>query len=382
MKTLLAHSARALVLAAAFAVAAPAFAQETKPEVATAAPAAAPAPTWSDAELEKIGGMLSGSWSATVDGVNTTISVAPVAIEGLTDVLYFESARAESTWRPYRAGIWHLAKDSSGKIHLRTMEFRRSGGRLGSAVGTWAAPAAFPAIKAEDLVTTMDLVMTASGNGYSGASEHPYPTSAFGAASMTSSMQLAGDTLTTADRGFDLSGKKVWGPEEGKSYSFTKTKPAASVKDLGDGLFVIEYNTQAQGKTSVNGDIIDVHYVGYLGDGKVFDSSYDRGSPMKYAMGGRLIEGWNRAMVDLVPGQHKRLVIPGALAYGERGRPGVIPPNSTLFFDIEIVDVQPAPAPAPQPEQPAVVQPGVKPEPKDGRTNSDPKMDMKDSKPQ
>lgn len=382
MNTLLSRSARALVLAAAFAVAAPAFAQETKPEAMQAVPtaAASPAPSWSDAELEKIGGMLSGTWSATVDGVATSISAAPVAIEGLTDTVYFESARGETPWRPYRAGIWHLAKDSSGKIHLRTMEFRRPAGRLGSAVGTWAAPAAFPAIKAEDLVTTMDIVMQASGHGYSGASEHPYPTSAFGAASMTSSMNLSADTLSTADRGFDLAGKKVWGPEEGQAYTFTKSKPNASVQDLGDGLFVVEYNTQAQGKSSVNGDIIDVHYVGYLADGKVFDSSYDRGSPMKYAMGGRLIEGWNRAMVDLIPGQHKRLIIPGALAYGERGRPGVIPANATLFFDIEVIDVQPAPEQAPVVQSPA--QSPAKPEAKDGRGNSDPKIDMKDTKPQ
>jgi len=376
---------RALVLAATFAaIAAPAFAQETKPEAMQAVPAAAPArtATFSDPELEKVANMLSGNWTATVDGVATMISAAPVAVDGLTDTVYFESSRAETPWRPYRHGIWHLAKDSNGKIHLRTMEFRRAGGRLGSAVGTWAAPAGFPAIKAEDLITTMDLVMTSSGNGYTGASEHAYPTSAFGAASMTSSMQLSADTLVTADRGFDLAGKKVWGPEEGQSYTFSKTKPAASVKDLGDGLYVVEYNTKTEGKTSANGDIIDVHYVGYLGDGKVFDSSYDRGSPMKYAMGGRLIEGWNRAMVDLVPGQHKRLIIPGALAYGERGRPGVIPPNSTLFFDIEVIDVQPAPAPAPQPAQPTVVQPGVKPESREGRTNTDPKVDMKDSKPQ
>lgn len=383
MKTLLAHSARALVLAAAFALAAPAFAQETKPEVAgPTAAAAAPTPSWSNGELQKIGDMLSGSWSANIDGVATVINAAPVAIPGLTDVVYFESARADTPWRPYRQGIWHLAKDSNGTVHLRTMEFRRNSGRLGAAVGTWAAPAAFPGITADDLITTMDLVLQTSGASYSGATAHPYPTSAFDAASMTSSMQLSGDTLSTADRGFDLAGKKVWGPDEGQSYSFTKSDPVANLKDLGEGLYVVEYNTKAQGKTSEDGDIIEVHYVGYLADGKVFDSSYDRGSPMKYPMGQRLIDGWNRAMSDLVPGQHKRLVIPGALAYGERGRPGVIPPNATLFFDIEVVDVQPAPAPAPQPAQPAVVQPGVKPELKDGRTNAEPKVDMKDSKPQ
>ncbi len=399
MKTPLAYSARALVLAAAFAVAAPAIAQDSKPGAAVpvkaAAPAPAPtsapaptpaapvavkAPTWSDAELGKIGAMLVGSWTsaAPIDGVTTTISVAHVAVDGMTDTLYFESARAETPWRPYRHGIWHLAKDSKGTVHLRTMEFRRAGGRLGSAVGTWAAPAAFPSVKADDLVTTMDVVIKSSPNGFAGASEHSYPTSAFGAASMSSALELSDAGLKTADRGFDLAGKKVWGPEEGQSYTFNKGKPSASVKDLGDGLFVVEYNTQAQGKTSQNGDLIDVHYVGYLGDGKVFDSSYDRGSPMKYAMGGRLIEGWNRAMVDLVPGQHKRLIIPGALAYGERGRPGVIPANSTLFFDIEVVDVQPAPAQPPQPDakanDPKANDPKAEP-----RANTEPKRDMKDS---
>lgn len=374
------NAPRALVLAAALAIAAPAFAQDkAAPAPApAAAPAPAPKPTWSDAELEKIGNLLAGSWtsSAPIDGVTTTIGVSHVAVEGLTDTLYFESARAETPWRPYRHGIWHLAKDSKGGIHLRTMEFRRAGGRLGSAVGTWAAPAAFPSIKTDDLITTMDVVLKSSAAGYTGASEHAYPTSAFGAASMTSAMELSDAGLKTADRGFDLAGKKVWGPDEGQTYTFAKGKPAASAKDLGDGLFAIEYNTQSQGKQSQNGDIIDVHYVGYLADGKVFDSSYDRGSPMKYAMGGRLIEGWNRAMVDLVPGQHKRLIIPGALAYGERGRPGVIPPNASLFFDIEVIDVQPAPAQPPA--TPSVTQPDSKAEP---RAGTDPKRDMKDSSP-
>ena len=391
MMTPISRTARALVLAATLATTCgAAMAQDTKPQAVQApAPAPVKAPVWSDGELEKVGALLTGSWTSTapIDGVTTSICAAPVAIDGLTDVLYFESARAETPWRPYRQGIWHLAKDAKGTIHLRTMEFRRAGGRLGSAVGTWAAPAAFPAIKAEDLITTMDLVVKASANGYSGASEHAYPTSAFGAASMTSSIEISENGMTTADRGFDLAGAKVWGPEEGKSYSFAKGKPSASVKDLGEGLYVIEYNTQAQGKTSQNGDIIDVHYVGYLADGKSFDSSYDRGSPMKYAMGGRLIEGWNRAMVDLTPGQHKRLVIPGALAYGERGRPGVIPPNSTLFFDIEVIDVQAAPPPPPPPPttevkpaegKPVVIKPaGEAP----ARPNTEPKSDMKDSNP-
>lgn len=321
-----------------------AIAQDSKPEMKMIAAAAAPA--WTNPELEKIGAMLTGSWTsnqALDNGVGVIISAAPVAIEGMTDVMYFETARVDSAWRPYRHGVWHFYRGANNAIHMRTLEFRRKGSVLGSAVGTFAAPANFPNLAADDFVTTLDIRLTADGAGYKGATDHAYPTSVGGATSMTSSISFDSASFKSSDKGMDSAGKQVWGPAAGDAYEFSKSKSVASMKDLGDGLAVVNYNAPANGKVAEAGDVIEVHYVGYLADGKVFDSSYDRGSPLKYAFETKLIEGWNRAMTELVPGNRRRIMIPGALAYGERGRPGVIPPNASLYFDIEVVSVTPAP---------------------------------------
>lgn len=91
-------------------------------------------------------------------------------------------------------------------------------------------------------------------------------------------------------------------------------------------------------------DFIVVHYAGYLYEngvkGKKFDASYDRGTPISFPLGRSfVITGWERGVPGMHVGGKRSLVISPDLAYGEAGRPPVIPPSSTLFFDIEIVDV-------------------------------------------
>jgi peptidylprolyl isomerase len=96
-----------------------------------------------------------------------------------------------------------------------------------------------------------------------------------------------------------------------------------------------------KGATTKTGDTVSVHYVGTLLDGKEFDSSRKRGTPFTFTLGkGQVIRGWDQGVVGMKIGGKRKLVIPPALAYGERGMGAVIPPNSTLTFEIELVDIK------------------------------------------
>ena len=84
---------------------------------------------------------------------------------------------------------------------------------------------------------------------------------------------------------------------------------------------------------------VKVNYHGWLDDGKVFDSSYDRREPIEFPLNG-VIPGWTEGMQLVQPGGMIELVIPGKLGYGPRGMPPVIPPNATLHFLVELLDVK------------------------------------------
>lgn len=95
------------------------------------------------------------------------------------------------------------------------------------------------------------------------------------------------------------------------------------------------------GKKAEKGKIVSVHYKGTLTDGKEFDSSYKRKEPISFPLGkGNVIAGWDEGIELLHVGDKARFVIPSHLAYGEKGAAGVIPPNATLIFDVELMDVK------------------------------------------
>ena len=94
------------------------------------------------------------------------------------------------------------------------------------------------------------------------------------------------------------------------------------------------------GKQAEAGKTVSVHYTGKFQDGKVFDSSISRGEPLSFPLGrGRVIKGWDEGIGLMKVGGKAQLIIPPALGYGERGAGGVIPPNATLVFDVELVSV-------------------------------------------
>ncbi len=102
----------------------------------------------------------------------------------------------------------------------------------------------------------------------------------------------------------------------------------------------IETIKEGEGAEAVAGKKVTVHYVGTLTDGKKFDSSRDRGKGFDFVLGaGMVIKGWDQGVAGMKVGTIRKLTIPPSLAYGDRGFPGAIPPNSTLVFEVELLAV-------------------------------------------
>jgi len=107
------------------------------------------------------------------------------------------------------------------------------------------------------------------------------------------------------------------------------------------GLKYIILSARPEGQKVESGSKVKVHYSGFFKDGKMFDSSIERGQPIALTVGkGQVIKGWDEGLALLHKGEKAKFIIPYQLAYGENGRPPVIPAKSDLIFDVEIVDVQ------------------------------------------
>jgi|TARA_B110000238_G_scaffold26080_1_gene25365 peptidyl-prolyl cis-trans isomerase A (cyclophilin A) len=126
-----------------------------------------------------------------------------------------------------------------------------------------------------------------------------------------------------------------------------KAKSEAVLKDLQKGAKVTASGLSykmikiGNGIQAEKGKTVSVHYTGKLIDGTKFDSSYDRNEPIEFPLGeGRVIPGWDEGIALLKVGDKATFIIPSNLAYGERGAGGVIPPNATLIFDVELMDVK------------------------------------------
>ncbi|MCW6512486.1 FKBP-type peptidyl-prolyl cis-trans isomerase [Lichenifustis flavocetrariae] len=102
----------------------------------------------------------------------------------------------------------------------------------------------------------------------------------------------------------------------------------------------IEEVTEGNGPEAKAGASVKVHYTGWLTDGKKFDSSKDRGQPFGFKLGGgQVIRGWDEGVAGMKVGGVRKLTIPPELGYGARGAGGVIPPNATLLFEVELLGV-------------------------------------------
>lgn len=110
---------------------------------------------------------------------------------------------------------------------------------------------------------------------------------------------------------------------------FTTTDSGLGYKILREG----------EGRKPTAADSVLAHYKGWLDDGTIFDSSYDRGEPTSFPLSG-VIPGWTEGLQLIGEGGEIELLIPSKLGYGPRGMPGAIPPNATLHFKVELIEVQ------------------------------------------
>lgn len=146
-------------------------------------------------------------------------------------------------------------------------------------------------------------------------------------------------------------------PEEPTSPAAEAASPKKRDDDLPPMLPPLKKEDEVvgTGPEAKKGDRVAVHYTGTLLDGTKFDSSLDRGTPFEFVIGeGSVIAGWELGVVGMKKGGKRKLVVPPHLGYGTQGRPPTIGPDTTLLFEIQLVDiVEPAPVPAPPLVDPA-----------------------------
>jgi len=122
--------------------------------------------------------------------------------------------------------------------------------------------------------------------------------------------------------------------------------PTPGMTQTPSGLIYV-ITRRSTGRLPLAGETVVVNYTGLLGSGVKFDSSLDRGQPFKFKLGaGRVIKGWDEGIAKLRVGEQATLIIPAQLGYGARGAgAGLIPPDATLIFVVELVGIEEAPAP-------------------------------------
>lgn len=316
-----------------------------------------------DPEIAKLIGLLTPSvagFEAPAQGDRPALRIhtVPATVSGLDNAVLFELSRADSPAEPFRTVILHPYR-RQGQLRMRIFDLTGTPGLADVFTGAWAAPEAMPKLVLANLDPNLDMPLTADGSGFKGATTQPFPTTRDGAIEMTSALRIDASGISIADAGFDAEGKKVWGynPEQAVEFKKAGAESAPAVIKRDDGLVIITFVQPAPDAPKLTpGGELTAHYSGWLTDGTRFDSSRQPGrQPLTIRLPGGVIAGWNEGLMGIAKGERRRLIIPAALAWGDRGRAPLIPPNSAVIFDVEAMHVDnsapqpPAPPPAPTP---------------------------------
>ena len=120
-----------------------------------------------------------------------------------------------------------------------------------------------------------------------------------------------------------------------------KDKSKVKEKKVGDAVLKYEDLKEGKGDEAKKGDVVQVHYTGWLTNGNKFDSSVDRKKPFEFKLGaGKVINGWDEGVAGMKVGGKRKLTIPPELGYGARGAGDVIPANATLIFEVELLKIK------------------------------------------